>query len=118
MTIGEVAKRTGLSISSIRYYERKGILKEPNRISKNRIYTESDLSCLNYLKSLKQIGMPLSEIKEYFDIKKLDGNHEVELEDILIGHKLYLEMKIEEYQEVLSDIDNRLANINENCEGE
>ncbi len=118
MTIGEAAKKSGLTISAIRYYERKGILKTPDRISKNRIYTEADINCLLYLKTLKQIGMPLSEIREYFELKKKENDSTEELYEILMDHKLYVEMKIEEYQEIIKDIEKRIENIDEKCEGE
>ena len=63
--IGEVAELTGMSIHTLRYYEKLGLLPPPTRNSGIRQYTEGDVRLLKFLYSLKQTGMSLEEIAEF-----------------------------------------------------
>jgi len=73
LKIGEVAKRSEVGIETIRYYERQGLLAEPNRRpSGYRQYDESVVSRLQFIRRAKELGFTLSEIKEllglWFDV--------------------------------------------------
>lgn len=63
--IGEVAELTGMSIHTLRYYEKLGLLPPPTRNSGIRQYTEVDVRLLKFLYSLKQTGMSLEEMAEF-----------------------------------------------------
>lgn len=63
LTIGELARRTGLSVSAIRFYEEKGLL-EPFRTSGNqRRYLRSDIRRLSFILIAQKLGLALSEIE-------------------------------------------------------
>lgn len=65
LKIGEVAKRSEVGIETIRFYERQGLLAEPERRpSGYRQYDESVVSRLKFIRSAKELGFTLSEIKE------------------------------------------------------
>ena len=65
MQIGEVAKLSGVGIETIRYYEREGLLHEPQRRpSGYRLYDAATLKRLEYICRAKELGFTLSEIKE------------------------------------------------------
>jgi MerR family transcriptional regulator, copper efflux regulator len=65
MRIGEVAQCSGLGIETIRYYEREGLLAEPERKpSGYRQYDESAVARLQFIRRTKELGFTLSEIKE------------------------------------------------------
>ena len=62
----ELAQRTGFSISSIRFYEREGILPEPERRDNGyRDYDEKYVDLLNLIEILRSLGFPLADIKEF-----------------------------------------------------
>lgn len=64
MKIGELAKRTGLSPSAIRFYESKGLLKSVDRLSNGyRAYSADDAARLSIIVSAQQTGFTLDEIK-------------------------------------------------------
>lgn len=64
LTIGEVAQRTGLAISAIRFYEEKGLV-EPIRTSGNqRRFLRSDIRRLSFILIAQKLGLSLSEIEE------------------------------------------------------
>jgi len=65
LRIGELAKRTGLGIETIRFYERKRLLKEPERRpSGYRQYDESVVARLQFIRRTKSLGFTLGEIEE------------------------------------------------------
>ncbi|GLI56139.1 hypothetical protein PM10SUCC1_16530 [Propionigenium maris DSM 9537] len=65
-TIGEVAKILALSQHTLRYYEKMGIIEVGRRGSGGvRKFTQENLSQLEYIKALKEIGLSLEEIKTY-----------------------------------------------------
>ena len=69
LPIGELARRTGLSVSAIRFYEDKGLV-EPIRTSGNqRRFLRSDIRRLSFILIAQRLGLALSEIED--QIKKL-----------------------------------------------
>lgn len=65
MKIGEVAKRTGVAIETIRFYERQGLLLQPTRrASGYRQFDESAVARLTFILRSKDLGFTLAEIKE------------------------------------------------------
>jgi DNA-binding transcriptional MerR regulator len=64
-TIGEAAAKTGLSAYTLRFYEKQEIIPLSKRVNgKDRIYSESDITFINFICSLKSTGMSLENIKE------------------------------------------------------
>jgi len=68
MKVGEVAKRTGLSIRTLHYYDEIGLL-EPSTLtpSRHRVYGAAELSRLQRIKSLRSLGFSLDEIRHCLD---------------------------------------------------
>lgn len=65
MKIGEVARRVGLPVETVRYYERNGLLHPPaRRASGYRDYHDSDISRLNFVLRAKGLGFTLQEVSE------------------------------------------------------
>lgn len=64
LTIGELARRTGLSVSAIRYYEERGLV-EPIRTGGNqRRFPRSDIRRLSFVLIAQQLGLSLGNIEE------------------------------------------------------
>ncbi|MGA9690578.1 MAG: heavy metal-responsive transcriptional regulator [Pseudonocardiaceae bacterium] len=64
MRIGEIAQRTRLSTKALRYYERVGLIAEPNRTpSGYRDYPDTVLDRLRFIRSAQAAGLTLGEIK-------------------------------------------------------
>lgn len=62
LPIGEVARRARLSVSAIRFYERKGLLPEPERVGGKRRYEGDTVDRLGTIEVAKQAGFSLEEI--------------------------------------------------------
>lgn len=69
MKIGEVARRVGIPIDTVRYYERNGLLPPPaRRASGYRDYHDSDIARLNFVLRAKALGFTLVEIRELLQL--------------------------------------------------
>jgi MerR family transcriptional regulator, redox-sensitive transcriptional activator SoxR len=64
MRIGEVARRAGVRVSLIRYYEEIGLLPEPERVSGQRRYDDTVLRRLAVIDVAQRAGLSLDEIRE------------------------------------------------------
>jgi DNA-binding transcriptional MerR regulator len=79
LSIGQVAERTGLSVHTLRFYEREGILADQVRrgAGGRRLYTEDDVGWLELCVILRASGMPLPAIREYTElVRQGEGNEE------------------------------------------
>jgi MerR family transcriptional regulator, redox-sensitive transcriptional activator SoxR len=63
MTIGEVAQRAGIRASTLRYYERKGLLSAPLRVNGQRRYDDTILQTLALIHIAQQAGFTIAEIR-------------------------------------------------------
>ena len=65
LKIGELAKQTGLSIKTIRYYESRGLLEKPPRTEGGyRLYGPEEVARLQFVQRAKLLGLTLEEIRE------------------------------------------------------
>ncbi len=68
-TIGDAARKLGMPASTIRYYDKRGLLPHMGRTDGGiRMFTEDDLEWARFIERLKVSGMPLKEIKRYIDL--------------------------------------------------
>ncbi len=65
LTIGTLSRKTGTKVQTIRYYVQIGLLPEPERSrGGQRRYRESDLDRLSFVRHSRQLGFPLSDIRD------------------------------------------------------
>jgi len=65
----ELAKKADVNKETIRFYEKKGLLSDPNRTDGGyRQYSQEDLERLVFIKNAKELGFALSEIKELLEV--------------------------------------------------
>lgn len=70
-TISDVAKKTGLSTDTIRYYEKINLLPPANRNgNNNRQYVQLDIDRILFINHLKRTQMPLNKIQEYMKFSR------------------------------------------------
>ncbi len=70
LTIGQLAKRADVGVETVRFYERKGLLEEPDRRpSGYRQYDEGVVRRLEFIRRAKELGFTLKEIKELLSLK-------------------------------------------------
>jgi DNA-binding transcriptional MerR regulator len=67
-SIGEVAKELDLTVYTLRYYDKEGLMPFVDRTpSGTRVFKESDIEALKIIECLKSTGMPIKEIKAFID---------------------------------------------------
>ncbi len=114
MKIGELAHRTGVPIDTVRYYERQGLLPQPERQpSGYRRYRSSDVTRLRFVRRAKALGFTLEEIRE---LLALSGRREDDMGSLKAAaeHKLAdIEAKLAE----LVRIRDGLRTLIEACPG-
>lgn len=70
MRIGDLARRAGVNVQTVRYYERRGLLPEPQRrASGYREYTPDCLERLQFIRRSQELGFTLSEIEELLSLR-------------------------------------------------
>jgi MerR family mercuric resistance operon transcriptional regulator len=86
LTIGALADVAGVNVETIRFYQRKGLLPEPDRpYGSIRRYTDSDVGRVRFIKASQRLGFSLGEVSELLKLE--DGTHCVEARG-LAEHKL------------------------------
>lgn len=113
LRIGELAKRSGLGIETIRFYERKGLLDEPERRpSGYRQYDETVIARLLFIRRTKSLGFTLVEIKELLTLwfSPHTGCHHVREK---AAQKL---VEIDERLKSLKEMKRSLKKLTEQCQ--
>ncbi|MEL6857268.1 MAG: redox-sensitive transcriptional activator SoxR [Pseudomonadota bacterium] len=64
LSIGDLAGRTGLTVSAIRFYEKKGLISPDRNAGNQRRYTGADIRRLSFILIAQQIGLSIDQIKE------------------------------------------------------
>ncbi len=71
MQIGTLAKKIGLSVDAIRFYERKAVLPRPPRSPGGfRQYGESDVETLSFIRRVQNLGFTLKEIRDLLELRR------------------------------------------------
>ena len=108
-TIKQVADKMGVSVPTLRYYDKEGLLpfieKKENG---TRIFKESDLRTLEIISCMKASGMPIKDIKRYMDMC-LEGDNTLEDRlDIFLKRKEVIKEQMEELNKTMSVIEHKI----------
>ncbi|GAA4004773.1 MerR family transcriptional regulator [Deinococcus rubellus] len=87
LSIGEVAARLGVSVHTLRYYERAGLLDVPRQESGVRRYSGREVELLRFLLALRATGMPIALIRRYIGLARLGEVSETERRALLVQHR-------------------------------
>ncbi|WP_285043292.1 MerR family transcriptional regulator [Plantibacter sp. LMC-P-059a] len=108
--ISDVADRTGLSVHTLRYYERAGLMPRPigRSSSTHRRYTDGDVSWVVFLTRLRSTGMPIATLRNYTELAaRGDDTADARLE-LLLRHRISFLARLEEMQQSLEVIDRKI----------
>lgn len=110
-TIGTLARAAGVNVETIRYYQRRGLMVEPDRpLGGIRRYREDDLRRIGFIKQCQTLGFTLEEVAELLALD--DGQHCHEAEAIA-AHKLAI---VRERLAQLRSIERLLGRLVTQCE--
>jgi MerR family transcriptional regulator, mercuric resistance operon regulatory protein len=111
--IGMLSKRSAVNTETIRYYEKIGLLPPPPRTSGgHRVYPESHVRRLNFIRRGRELGFTLDEIRNL--LKMVEGGHTCgEVRDAALTHLTNIRRKIAD----LRRMENTLSETAERCKG-
>jgi DNA-binding transcriptional MerR regulator len=111
VAIGEAARRTGLSIHTLRYYEKAGLVVTPVDRSSGgrRRYSQLDLEWVGVCTGLRTTGMPIREIRRYAELVAAGPGNERERLELLQHHRAEVITRLEEIKQNLKLIDYKIG---------
>ena len=108
MKIGLFAQKVNLSTHTLRYYEKRGLIKVDRDQSGQRSYDKNDLAWVQFIQRLKDTGMNLKDIQRYADLRyQGDGSLKERLE-MLQKHRSFVQEQIKNWQMSLKKLDNKI----------
>lgn len=115
-TIKDVAEKTGLSIYTLRYYDKEGLLPFVKRSESGiRLFTDTDLEWLSTIICLKETGMPLKKIREYIDLFIQGSDTLEQRRQIFIDHRVHLLKELEQLEKNLELVEHHIQFYDEAC---
>ena len=97
-----MAKELNLSIDTLRYYEKMGLIKEINKVNGKREYSEENIKDLKFILCMKSAGLSLKDIKKFLKYYEQDDDTLDLRINILEKQRTILESEIKEKQEILN----------------
>jgi DNA-binding transcriptional MerR regulator len=111
LSIAEAARRTGVSVHTLRYYERAGLVVTAvdRTASGRRRYHQLDLDWIVICTRLRATGMPIKAIRRYAQLVSAGPGNEQERLALLEAHRADVTAKLAEIQENLELIDHKIG---------
>jgi DNA-binding transcriptional MerR regulator len=106
----EMAERTGVSIDTLRYYEREGLIDPVARAENgHRRYSGDDVLWVQVLCCLRDTGMSIEQLRHYCELGQQGDVTEPERRALLRAHRAEVEAQIDSRREALRLIDHKLS---------
>ena len=114
LTIQQAAGQTGLSLHTLRYYERIGLIPPIRRAPNgHRRYSEQDVGWIVFLTCMRSTGMPISEIKRYGDLLQQGDSTTAERLAVLESYRSAMQKQLQELGENLATIESKIKHYQE-----
>ena len=115
-TIRQVSERTGLPVSTLRYYEAEQLLQPVRRnASHQREYGDQDLEWLSLITCLKNTGMPIHEIRRFVELCSRGDDTLKERCRMLEAHRKATEDRLVELKKELEHVNHKVAYYQAAC---
>ena len=109
MKIAQVSEQCGLSTDTLRYYERIGLIPPVNRTESGlREYDEMDLKRVEFVKCMRNAGLPIEVLIEYVGLAQLGDKTIADRKAILEEQRERLAARIREMQQTLDLLDYKI----------
>jgi len=119
MRIGEISDKTGLPESTLRYYEKHGLIRVSRDETGRRVYEENDIEWVKFICRLKETGMPLKDIRRYSELRYMGSETMSERLGMLEKHRGYVLEQQKKWAEYLRNLDGKIdfyrSHLSESC---
>ncbi|MFE6169258.1 MerR family transcriptional regulator [Viridibacillus arvi] len=110
LSIQNISAITGLSTYTLRYYENIGLLNGIERDANGyRKYSMEDISCIDFLIKLRNTDMPISEIKEFSELRRQGNSTVTKRWELLEVHQANVVNQIKELENNLTKISEKIT---------
>jgi Cu(I)-responsive transcriptional regulator len=105
MSIGDLAKATGVKVVTIRYYEQVGLMPTPSRTEGNyRAYKPEHVRRLKFIRRLRALGFTLDQVRDLLRLSSEKNQACSEVDRITNRHLAEVEQKIRDLQKLASEL--------------
>lgn len=109
LRIGELARRSGRTAHTLRWYESQGLVPGVQRdAGGRRVYNEQHVAWLDLVDRLRHTGMSVAEIRRYAELVEKGKKTAAERRQLLAAHRLVVEEKIRGWTDALNLIDRKI----------
>ena len=109
-SIQDISKKTGLTISTLRYYDKEGLFPNLERKESNyRVFTELELETLKIIACFKKAGLSINEIRKYMVLIQKGDKTLKERLDIMVHQKEALEKQKQEIEESIACVEWKIS---------
>lgn len=109
LSVGEAARETGVSVDTLRYYEREDLLRVERSPSGHRRYREGDLGWIRILTCLRDTGMPIRRMREFAALVRGDESNIAERVRLLEAHREEVCLQLRATEANLEHLEGKLA---------
>lgn len=113
MKIGEVAKHTGLSVKSIRYYHDIGLICAERNEAGYRVYCRRDIESLKFVHQCRDLGFSLEDCKQLLALRNNEHRNAEDVKQLTCNHLAYVELQISKLQ----NLRDQLQQMVSKCQG-
>ena len=109
--IGDLARRAGYAVQTVRYYEQTGLMPKPERTGGGqRRYTEQHLRRLLFIRAARDLGFETEDIRSLLDLAAHPEQPCASVDRIALSHLSAIDQKIAQLHALRSEISRMLAN--------
>ena len=116
MRIGVLAKRTGTSVPTIRYYEQIGLLRRPARSGGQRIYDQEDVRRLAFVRRCREFDYSIEEVRSLLSLMQCEKSC-TEARDVAAEHLAGVRRKLAELKALETAIASLVTECDASCAG-
>jgi MerR family transcriptional regulator, copper efflux regulator len=111
VTIGEAARRAGVGVETIRFYERRGLIQQPAKPPNSgfRVYSSEQIERIKFIRQAQQIGFSLGEIEELLSLRADPNADCADVREQAAAKLDEVERKIEQLRQIRAALQALLA---------
>lgn len=114
LTIGQLAKSAGVNLTTIRFYERRGLIPKPHRSASGyRQYSPDIITRIRFIKNAQALGFTLEEISELLELKANTNTHCKTIK----GHAAHKIALVDRKIQALKTMKKALQDLHDGCRG-